>query len=146
MRYNGGVLKKNEMKSLLEIRMVIETLAIELAVTLITEEDCDVLEKMLHDFGSCENPRALAEMIFLFHHELCVISGNVMLPLIFYSFKELATMLWERYFQLFGSGELYDNTSELFENLKNRDAEKAIETFRSSLEKTIRGDVSIYYE
>ena len=75
-----------------------------------------------------------------------MISGNVMLPLIFYSFKELAVMLWERYFRLYGVEKLFDNTAELYGHLSKHNPSEAIKTFKASLEPTINGDISIYYE
>jgi DNA-binding FadR family transcriptional regulator len=38
MSYNGGTLRRDELKSLLEIRLVLETLALDLAVQRITAE------------------------------------------------------------------------------------------------------------
>jgi len=146
LRYNGGNLKKTEMKSLLEIRLVFETLAIELAVPRVTEAELETLTELAADFKASDTPESSAEAIFRFHHELCILSGNTMLPVIFYSFKELSTMLWERYFRRYGNGPLHENTLQLLTCLRNKDAAGALEAFQSSLKKTIDGVVSIYDE
>ena len=146
LRFQGGELKNNEMKSLLEIRLVIEVLAIELAVEKLTLEDCRELDKKYFEFTESQNPKESAQTIFSFHHELSLLSGNTMLPLIFYSFKELSTMLWCRYFELHGKEALVENTFHLLESLKNRDKDRAIDYFKESLQKTIHGNVSIYFE
>ncbi len=144
LRYNGGIMQKKEMKSLLEIRLVIETLAIRLAIPVITTKDLETLYKLFTDFKEGETPAALAQKIFSFHHELCILSGNTILPIVFFSFKELAVRFWERYFQIHGKNDLVANTSELYRFIESGDTEGAVRTFESSLYKTIDGDVSIY--
>ncbi len=146
LKYNGGTMPRKEMKSLLEIRLVIENLAIRLAVQEITAEDLETLYKLYESFREGDTPRVLAERIFSFHHELCILSGNTILPIVFFSFRELAVSFWERYFILYGKEELVKNTAELYGCIKERDTEKAVKTFESSLFKTIEGDVSIYPE
>ncbi len=146
LRYNGGNLKKTEMKSLLEIRLVFETLALELLVPAVSESDIGVLMQLADNFGKSRTPENSAETIFIFHQELCILSGNTMLPVIFYSFKELSTMLWEKYFTLHGNEQLYKNTLELVKNIKEKDTKGAVSTFQESLKKTINGIVSIYDE
>jgi DNA-binding FadR family transcriptional regulator len=146
MQYNGGILRKSEIKSLLEIRLVLETLALELGVPDITDEALQALAKLASDFEASHDPSESARAIFAFHHELCVISGNTLLPLIFYSFREPVLALWERYFRLHGTEALRANTAELYDRIAHRDSAGAVATLRESLEKTIKGGVSIYFE
>jgi DNA-binding FadR family transcriptional regulator len=146
MSYNGGTLRKDELKSLLEIRLVLETLALDLAVQRISTEELAVLKSLADEFGLSSDPAVSARIIFDFHHELCAISGNTLLPLIFYSFREPVLRLWERYFRLHGVETLYRNTMELYARIADRDAKSAVSVLSDSLEKTITGGVSIYYE
>ena len=146
LRYNGGMLRKQEIKSLLEIRLVIETLAIELAVPNLTAGNLAVLKNIIEKFGASTSPSESAELIFELHHEICILSENTLAPVIFYSFRILSTKLWERYFALYGNDALYQNTLELYGCLERGDVEGAVETFQSSLRKTIDGVVSIYQE
>lgn len=146
MNYNGGVLRKTEIKSLLEIRLVLETLAIELAVPRIGESELACLDGLARKFGESIEPAASARAIFDFHHELCAISGNTLLPLIFYSFREPVLGLWERYFRLYGRAALSESTSELLRCVEKRDTAGAVAALSVSLQKTIEGGVSIYYE
>ncbi len=146
MRYNGGVLRKNEIKSLLEIRLVLETLALELAIPSITAEELDALKGLALKFGASEDPALSARIIFDFHHELCIISGNTLLPLIFYSFRVPVLGLWERYFHLHGVSSLQAGTAELYACIERRDIPGAVAALSGSLEKTIGGGASIYFE
>ncbi len=146
MSYNGGTLRRDELKSLLEIRLVLETLALDLAVQRITAEELTMLKSLADEFGLSSDPSVSARIIFDFHHELCVISGNTLLPLIFYSFRDPVLRLWERYFRLHGVETLYRNTMELYARIAERDANAAVSVLSDSLEKTINGGASIYYE
>jgi len=146
MHYNGGILRKPEIKSLLEIRLVMETLAIELAVPRITSEELDRLKTLAEQLAASENPAAAARTVFDFHHELCVVSGNVLLPLIFYSFHSPVLGLWERYFRLHGMENLSTSTFEMYRCLEQRDAGGAIKILTDSIRETIAGGSSIYYE
>jgi GntR family transcriptional regulator, transcriptional repressor for pyruvate dehydrogenase complex len=149
IRYNGGIFGKKDMKSFLEFRMIVETLAIELSIKNITDNDIENIGNMLERFKNASlisDTSEAGQAIFDFHHEICVISGNIMLPLIFYSFKYLATMLWERYFQLHGTEDLYGHTEKLYQHLKARNQKESIKVFQHSLTMCIDGIISIYYE
>lgn len=146
MNYNGGVLRKPEIKSLLEIRLVLETLAIEEAVKRVNADELATLGALSAKFGDTTDPAESARMIFEFHHELCVVSGNTLLPLIFYSFREPVLGLWERYFRLHGVASLHRSTMELYRCLVARNARGAVAALSVSLKKTIEGGASIYYD
>ncbi|HPX47939.1 MAG TPA: FCD domain-containing protein [Treponemataceae bacterium] len=146
MRYNGGILRKPEIRAMLEIRLVLEKLAIELAVPKITEAELDRLKALCDRFGSAPDAATAADAVFEFHHELCVISGNTLLPLIFYSFRPPVIGLWERYLTLHGIANLHANTETIWRQLAERDAAGAIATLSESINRTIAGGSSIYFE
>lgn len=146
MSYNGGVLRKPEIKSLLEIRLVLETLALEQAVPRITDEDLAQLKDLALQLDESTDPSQAARIVFDFHHELCVISGNTLLPLIFYSFRAPVLALWERFFRLHGMETLQRITQEMYSFIERRDSRGAISVLTESIQRTIAGGVSIYYE
>jgi DNA-binding FadR family transcriptional regulator len=145
LRYKGGVLTDAEMKSLLEIRLAIENLAIELAIPHLDDTNLNMIGTLIEEFAGTENPLSSAECIFSLHHEICVISGNSILPIVFYSFKELAVGMWERYFRMHGKSFLLKNTRELYTYMESGDTENALKTFHESLKNTINGLRSIYH-
>lgn len=146
MNYNGGVLPKADVKSFLEIRIVFESLALELGVPRATSEDLERLKRLLDRFLAARDPEPAAEAIFDFHHELCVISGNTLLPLIFYSFHAPVQKLWQRYFELHGMDRLHRTTIELYDLIAGRDVKGAIANLAGSINETISGGAPIYYE
>ncbi|MCA1949679.1 MAG: GntR family transcriptional regulator [Treponema sp.] len=146
MNYNGGMLGREEIKSILELRLVLETLALELAIPRMTDMDLTVIKGHLDKLKSAKDPQTAAEAAFCFHYELGMMSGNSLLPLIFYSFKAPVTMLWKRYIQLHGKERLFENNRALYEQIAARNVSEAVRLFRESIHQTISGGVSIYYE
>ena len=146
MNFNGGMLGKQEIRSILELRLVLETLALELAIPRITDADVDVIRGHLERFYSAQDPQTAAEAAFCFHHEIGIVSGNTLLPLIFYSFKAPVSMLWRRYIQLHGKEKLYENIHALYRQIERRDVAEAVRVLKEAINQTISGGVSIYYE
>jgi len=144
LRYKGGVLTDHEMKSLLEIRLAIENLAIELAIPQINRAGLAELGRLIDEFAVTVDPVSSAEAVFRVHHEICILSGNSLLPIVFYSFRALALSMWERYFGLYGNRELIENTRELYSNFCEKDLDAALTTFRVSIRGAIDGIQSIY--
>lgn len=146
MHYNGGALRKGEIKSLLEIRLVLESLAIELSVPRITVRELKVLKNLADRLCESTDPALSAQIVFEFHHELCVFSGNTLLPLIFYSFRVPVLSLWQRYFELHGADSLNGKTVDIYRFVEKRDAKSAIAALSKSIRRTIEGGSSIYFE
>lgn len=146
MNYNGGMLRKAEIKSILEFRMVLDKLAVQLVIPKITDEELAILRTYIDQMQAEAIPSRAAEIAFSFHHELGVISGNTLLPLIFYSFKYPILNLWERFCRMHGIDSLYRNTSGLFKCIEERDLPKAIAGIEFSLNDAINGKRQIYNE
>ena len=146
MSYNGGMLRTAEIKSILELRIVLDTLAVQLVIPRITVEELGTLKKYIDLLYTADTTSRASELAFDFHHELGIISGNTLLPLIFYSFKYPILNLWERFCRMHGNESLYQNTSELYRCIENRDLPKAIAGINDSLNAAISGDRQIYHE
>ena len=125
MRYNGGAMRKNEVKSLLETRDAMECLCL-----VCEKNDVAELEKLspiLDSIRDARNADEAAERVFSFHHELAIMSGNVLLPLLYYSFKTQGEYLWSLYCKRSGVKKLYEIKLALFSTLMNKDIDSAIE-------------------
>ena len=146
MSYNGGMLGKAEIKSILEFRMVLDTLAVRLLIPRIDSAGLAMLADYILSLKETDSPSKAAEIAFNFHHELGILSGNTLLPLIFFSFKYPIINLWERYCLLYGVPSLSRNTEGLFERIRDRDIEKAVEHITTTLNESIEGSRTIYYE
>jgi DNA-binding FadR family transcriptional regulator len=146
MSYNGGMLRKSEIKSILEVRILMDTLAVQLAIPKITTDELSLLKDRLAQLGKAKTTEQAAEQAFHFHHELSIISGNTLLPLIFNSSRLPITSLWERYCRIYGISTLYQNTSMLYKCIKEKDVEKAVDVINRTILNTISGENQIYTE
>lgn len=125
MRYNGGIMRKNEVSSLLQVRAVLESLCMELVIDNVSDEQLAGVEQLLESIGNAKTPEESAEAVFEFHHELAVLSENMLLPLLYHSFKEESVYLWQWYAKNRGCERMYEIKKELYEALVRRDKETA---------------------
>lgn len=145
MNYNGGILRDDEIKSILELRISLDILAINLCIPQITDEQIEILHTHLTHIKDGTNFEQAAEHAFAFQHDLAYFSGNMLLPLLFSSFKTLVITLWVRFCSLHGIETLYQNTLELFTEIQKRNTQKAIESITNTVENTIYGARKIYF-
>lgn len=145
MNYNGGILRDAEVRSILELRIALDSLAIQLWLPGAAEEDIRLLRSYVEQIKDASSITAASELSFQFQHELAFLSGNTLLPLIFSSFKVPVISLWERFCRLHGIEELYKNNDRLCRYLEARDVEKAVQWISTSINETIDGELPIYY-
>lgn len=125
MRYNGGAMRNNEVKSLMETRSALERLCVRLLIENATDEELGSLAPLLDSIKSAKDNDEAAERAFRFHHEMAVLSGNVLLPLMYYSFHPESVYLWSRFCKYNGIKPLYKIKLNLYMTLLNRDTESA---------------------
>ena len=125
MRYNGGILGTRELTSLLQVRRVLEKLCIEQVLDNCSDVQLRTLAPLVEAIGSTDREEVCAEAVFRFHHELAVLSGNVLLPLLYHSFKPESVQLWQFYIHRNSIHALYEIKLELYRAILNRDREAA---------------------
>ncbi len=145
INYNRGVLRSDEIRSILEIRQSLSTLSLKLAIPLLKQQDIDLLRKDTDLIAKASSNKEASERAFDFHHELAVLSGNMLMPLIYYSFREVVLALWERFCILHGREKLYINTDTLCKLIEKRDVEAAINWSENQVTESIAGKNQIYY-
>ena len=121
MKYNGGNLAKEEVKSVLELRIVLVNLATSLCIDNASDEEIHALSDYLAAIQNSANNEELIENTFSLYHEIAFISKNVLLPLFFTSFKDLVCRLWLRYILNYGASALIENDTALVNFLLARD-------------------------
>ena len=75
----------------------------------------------------------LARSFFHFHHDLCVYSGNFVLPLIFNTFKESTSYFWEQPILEMGPERCIEFMEAMLEAVLTGDAKKSIAYLRGQL-------------
>ncbi|MEG1633738.1 MAG: FCD domain-containing protein [Oscillospiraceae bacterium] len=144
MRYNGGTLKRDEVKSLVELREAVESVCVRLVIERATDEKLAVLAPILDKMQRAESNGEAAEQVFEFHHELCMLSGNMLLPLTYYSFRQPGIKLWEMYCRRYGIQTMYKRKENLYAAILNRDLSRALELTHTQMSEVLSGDKSLY--
>lgn len=126
MRYNGGAMRDNEVTSLLQVRNSLESLCMELVIQNATDLELASVAPLLQAIEEAKLPEDAADAIYAFHHELAALSGNMLLPLLYHSFKPESLYLWTISFKKEGKQKLCDAKVRLYQALLNRDTQEAI--------------------
>ena len=126
MRYNGGAMRDNEVTSLLQVRNSLESLCMELVIQNATDRELASVAPLLQAIEEAKLPENAADAIYAFHHELAALSGNMLLPLLYHSFKPESLYLWTISFKKEGKQKLCDAKVRLYQALLNRDTQEAI--------------------
>lgn len=145
MKYNGGRIRNDEIRSILEVRNALDTLAAELCVEHISDEDIQVLFEKVELIRTAEDISAATQAAFEFQHEFALISGNTLIPLIFQSFKAPIFTLWERFCTIYGIDTLYKNNYKTWCHIRDRDTKGTIEWIHYAMNECINGKWQIYY-
>lgn len=142
---NGNV--SNEyVHSILELRDVFMNLALETAIPNITKEKMEILKETCLIFQHTTQLEKAANIIFEFDHHLMTLSDNLLLPILFSSFKTPNVMLFERYFKMHGIEKMHLRNMHLLQCIERKDIVGAKNVMAHSIHETIHGDTEIYTE
>ena len=143
MRYNGGALRKNEVRSLLEVSDALECLCLRLVLEQASLPELEALAPMLDAIRSAGSADEAAERTYDFHHELAILSGNVLMPLLYHSFHPQGVYLWSLYCKRSGIERLYEIKLKLYSALLNHDLESVYAQTHAIMDAAI-GDLPFY--
>ena len=145
MTYNRGRLRNEEIRSILEVRNALDKLAVADIIPHVTELDNTLLLEKVEAIRQARDNRQAAEAAFAFQHELAMLSGNTLLPLIFRSFYSSVLVLWERFCALHGIDTLYQTSCRLCGHIRDKDIPGAVAWIDYCTRETISGSRRIYY-
>lgn len=145
MTYNRGRLRNEEIRSILEVRDALDKLAVADIIPHVTELDNMLLLKKVEAIRQARDNRQAAEAAFAFQHELAMLSGNTLLPLIFRSFYSSVLVLWERFCALHGIDTLYQTSCRLCGHIRDKDIPGAVAWIDYCTRETVSGSRRIYY-
>jgi len=145
MNYNGGHLRRDEIRSILEIKMIVDKLAAELSVEKHTGKDTQVLEQRLEEMKvQDQETEKAANAAFEFYHELSMVSGNTLLPLIYRSFRVPVIHLWIRFIEKYGNTVVCNSAAAILTAVKDGDKAAAIASVERAISASIHGSKEIY--
>ena len=145
MTYNSGRLRNEEIRSILEVRDALDKLAVADIIPHVTELDNTLLLEKVEAIRQARDNRQAAEAAFAFQHELAMLSGNTLLPLIFRSFYSSVLVLWERFCALHGIDTLYQTSCRLCGHIRDKDIPGAVAWIDYCTRETVSGSRRIYY-
>lgn len=145
MTYNRGRLRNEEIRSILEVRDALDKLAVADIIPHVTELDNMLLLEKVEAIRQARDNRQAAEAVFAFQHELAMLSGNTLLPLIFRSFYSSVLVLWERFCALHGIDTLYQTSCRLCGHIRDKDIPGAAAWIDYCTRETVSGSRRIYY-
>ena len=144
MEYKGIAFTKESVRSILEIRKFAELMVVDRICDTATDEDLEVLGKLLGDMSAAKTPHDAALIAFDFWHELAYRSGDIIVPLGIQSFKDPVITLWERYCSKYGIDSMVENNRQLFSYIAERDVVSARACVIDTMDKSIEGNLEIY--
>lgn len=145
MKYRGGKIRNEEIRSILEVRLALDTLITKQTIETATNE---TIAKLSHQVAKMKDGSIseTVEAAYAFQHEIALASNNTLVPLIFQSFRSTIIAMWERFCTIYGTEVLYSNNKKLLEYIKNRDTDGALKWLEHSINECLDGSMQIYYE
>lgn len=145
MHYNGGILPEQEIRSLLEFKILIDCFSVrKLTARAITEAEVQKLEDFVDQMAETDDPQRVSELAYAYNQELSFLSGNTFAPLIYNSFKTANVQLGVRYVQRYGKASLYHYLQQLLVQLLNGDTARAVALVETHLTDMMTGEHQIY--
>ena len=139
MEFQGRMLGPLEISSLLQVRMALEQLGVRLVIQTAPDQQIKDLGHVLDRLSEAQTDAQAAALAYEFHHELMLISGNTILPLLYCSCKEPIVSLWAQFLQQYGLNALLQNMEKLYRLICQRDSAGAALWIDSYLEQSITG-------
>lgn len=126
MQYSGDTLPEAETKSLVQFLSAAGDMVIKVTGSHLSEEDYLRLSEHRAQIYASSTPAEAAEKTYYFYHELALISGNTIAPLLFASFRPVFVNLWERYARKNGIDGLYGSCRILLDYIYDKKIDEAL--------------------
>lgn len=145
---NGGHIDYENARSILEMRNAIEGEAVRLFAKRAERQDVEALRGCIDDITQAgpHQPRSeLAQRLFVYHHTLCLHSGNSIFPLLMNAFREVGLVFWQYAIALYGyDGSLAILTAltELLEAKDGEGAAKYLEDYYAQFLSEVKPDMN----
>lgn len=143
MRYNGGTLGKNDVRSFIETRMAIDSFVARLVVERATDEEISGLKATIARMKEERDRRRLCYLVTGFYHSLTVMSGNTFMALLYHSTIEPQSCVYGMYFEKNGCDTTIMTCEKLVELLLERNAEAAQNLMLTALNTALEGEMAV---
>lgn len=146
MNYNKGRLRRPEVRSSIELKILFDSFAIRQMSPHLTQENLDQLWGYIHALEGTTKVTQAAGLSYEFFRYMSILSGNTILPLIYNSFRTSNQNLFERHIRQYGVKLTIDFMTQLLNLIANGEIQEAISYLTNYYERSIKGDLEIYSE
>jgi GntR family transcriptional repressor for pyruvate dehydrogenase complex len=143
MRYNNGTLSPRQIRSIVETRAALEQVAIEDFMRKATSTQMKHLGRYIERMSKEKDDVILVEDIQDFFHEMYAVSDNVLLPLIYHSFRPVGTQIYYQCIKVNTRNFVYECTKRQYELLLSGNMQAAKQWSHEYLYGVISGSTSI---
>jgi GntR family transcriptional regulator, transcriptional repressor for pyruvate dehydrogenase complex len=139
LTYHDGNLDPSLIRSLIGMRLLVETETARLAALHRTEQQLAEFHELLAEDNqaACGEPQTLTRLDFSFHLSIAIASGNLVYPLIINSFKGVYTHLTGQFFSRYCGTAVAQAVQEfhvqIVAAIEQRDAQAAASTMTAML-------------
>lgn len=146
MNYNKGMLRRPEVRSSIELKILFDSFAIRQMSPHLTQENLDKLRGYILEIEKTTKVTEAAEISYEFFRYMSILSENTILPLIYNSFRTSNRNLFERHIRLYGVKLTIEFMTQLFNLIEKGEVQEAISYLTNYYERSIKGDLEIYSE
>lgn len=125
LNYNGGNLDKTTYKSLMDFRIINEGETAYLAGLNRTDNDIKEIEKIQKKLHYETDIHEFSKLIFDFHHEIMIATGNSIYPLVHNAFKDVSIKLTEILYRKYSTDNSLKIIDKLVIAIKAKNAEES---------------------
>lgn len=144
MRYNNARLNSREVRSLIESRIVLEQLMVKQVIARGDFEKVKALQQYLDIMRDSRDIAIITDAALDFFHGLSIQSDNILLPLLYNSFRTPMVGMYIRYMEKNGTDTIFNSSSTLFALVCAKKTREAQDYVTEYLTNVIEGKTAIY--
>jgi len=136
VQLNGSELGREVIVGILDLRLAIEGTALRALSLCRTSEDVLRLRSLTEDIRECSvdvGLEELAERFFLWHREICILSGKPILTLFMNTMHDVSIAFWVRYLGMYGLDFAVDRLDRFIEFIEARDGNGAYDLLAAGI-------------
>jgi DNA-binding FadR family transcriptional regulator len=125
---NGNELSREVTVAILDLRLAIEGMAFRALCLCRSAEDLVHLRAMTAAIRDCAHrsgEKELAERFFLWHRQICILSGRSILTLFMNTTHDVSIAFWVNYLRIYETSFAIDRLERFIERIEARDGEGA---------------------
>lgn len=134
MEYKGSDLNLDEYRSFLEMRELLAMRAFEVLSRCEGVVDLSGLKSLLAVISDENGPEALISSVFEFYHEVAVLSGNTIIPLVYNSFRTPVMTIYRSLYEAEGPSRFKSRAALFLELLEAGDVKGISQALREDTE------------